>query len=117
MVYVPPAIAVTVAVPSQPGTQLGSVLAVILITGEFGVTNCTVVTPVHPFTSVTVIVYIVPEHNALAAPVAGLIVPLGAMVYVPPAIAVTVAVPSQPGTQLGSVLAVILITGEFGATS
>ena len=48
--------AVTVAVPSQPGTQLGSVLAVILINGEPGVVNCMVVVPVQPFPSVTVIV-------------------------------------------------------------
>jgi hypothetical protein len=72
--------------------------------------------------SVTVIVYVIPirtqpEHKALAAPVTGSIVPLGAMEYIPPAIAVTIAVPSQPGTQLGSVLAVILITGEPGVVS
>ena len=62
-------------------------------------------------------VYVIPAHSALAAPDAGLIVPLGAIEYVPPAIAVTVAVPSHPGTQLGSVLAVILITGDAGVTN
>jgi hypothetical protein len=88
-----------------------------LITGEFGAINNTVVAPVHPFTSVAVIVYVIPAHKLLAAPVAALIVPLGKIVYTLPAIAVTLAVPSQPGTQLGFVLAVILITGEFGAVN
>ena len=87
------------------------------MTGDAGVVNNTVVLPVHPLASVTVIVYVIPEHNALALPVAALIVPLGKIVYTPPAIAVTLAVPSQPGTQLGFVLAVILITGEFGAVN
>ena len=62
-------------------------------------------------------VYVIPAHKALAAPVNGSIVPLGAIEYVPPAIDVTVAVPSHPGTQLGSVLAVILITGEPGVVN
>ncbi len=115
IVYTPPASAVTLAVPSHPGTQLGFVLAVILITGEFGAVNNTVVAPVQPLASVTVIVYVMPEHNALAAPVAALIVPLGKIVYTPPAIEVTSAVPSQPGTQVGFVLDVMAITGEFGA--
>ena len=56
MEYAPPAIAVTVAVPSHPGTQLGSVLEVILITGEFGAFRRILVVPVQPLPSVTVIV-------------------------------------------------------------
>ena len=47
---------VVVAVPSQPGTQVGDVLLVIVIVGEFGAVNWIVVVPVHPLASVTVIV-------------------------------------------------------------
>ncbi len=117
IVYTPPAIEVTSAVPSQPGIQVGFVLDVILITGEFGAINNTLVVPVQLFASVTVIVYVIPEHNALQAPVAALIVPLGKIVYTPPAIGVTSAVPSQPGTQLGFVLVVIVITGDAGVVN
>ena len=56
IVYTPPAIAVTLAVPSHPGTQLGFVLAVIVITGDAGVVNNKVVVALQLFASVTVIV-------------------------------------------------------------
>jgi hypothetical protein len=46
-----------------------------------------------------------------------LIVPLGDIVYEPPTIDVTVAVPSQPGEHVGGVVAVTLILGAFGALS
>ncbi len=99
--------AVTVAVPSQPGAQLGSVDAVTAITGEAGAFSKTVVVAEQLFASVTVIVYVVPAHSALVAPVAALIVPPGAIVNtllpLPPAV-VIVAVPSQPGLQLGFVV-------------
>ena len=59
----------------------------------------------------------IPAHNALAAPVPALIVPDGAIVYTllpfPPAL-VTVAVPSHPGTQLGSVLVLIAKVNNAG---
>jgi hypothetical protein len=107
IVYAPPAIAVTVAVPSHPGLQLGLVLAVIVITGEAGVVNNTVAVAEQLFASVTVTVYVMPAHNTLDAPVDGFIVPLGAILYtfVPfPPPDVNVAVPSHPGLQLGLVV-------------
>ena len=47
---------VVVAVPSQPGTQVGAVLLVIVIVGEFGAANCIVVVAEQLLASVTVIV-------------------------------------------------------------
>ena len=64
------------------------------------------VVEVQPFTSVTVIVYVIPSHNALKSPVVELIVPLGVIVntLVPlPPVVVIVAVPSQPGIHDGCV--------------
>ena len=43
-----------VAVPSQPGTQVGAVVVLIDIVGAFGAVNCMVVVPVQPLASVTV---------------------------------------------------------------
>ena len=59
-------------------------------------------------------VYVVPAHKFVAAPVVGLIVPDGKMLYVKPACGFGVAVPSQPGTQLGVVVLAMVTVGEPG---
>lgn len=114
IVYTAPGIAVGVAVPLQPGTQLGWVDDTMLTGEGTGALKLTVVCPVQPFTSVALMVYVVPAHKFEAAPVVGLIVPEGNMLYVKPACGFGVAVPSQPGTQLGVVVLAKVTEGEPG---
>ena len=63
----PPAV-VMVAVPSQPGVQLGFVVVFTDKVSTAGSVIVTLVVPTQLFPSVAEIVY-VPAHNALAAPV------------------------------------------------
>ena len=72
-----------------------------LTVGLAGVFNKIVVVAEHPFAVVAVMVYVIPAHKLLLTPVLLLIVPEGAIVYTAPGMTVGVAVPLQPGTQLG----------------
>jgi hypothetical protein len=117
IVYTAPGMAVGVAVPLQPGTQLGWVDDTMFTGVGTGAVKFTVVCPVQPFTSVAVMVYVTPAHKLLAAPVLALIVAAGEILYVNPACGFGVAVPSQPGTQLGVVVLASVTTGEPGVVN
>ena len=76
----PPA-PLTVAVPSQPGVQVGLVVLVIVVTTAVGSVIVKLVVAVHRFASVTVTVY-VPAHRPVIAPVLALIIPGALIAYV-----------------------------------
>ena len=82
--------------------------------GAFGFDNDIVAVPVHELLSVAVIVYIVPAHKPAKFPLVGCVGPAGNMLNtygaVPPDTTFADAVPSQPGTQVGDVPAVVFTT-------
>ncbi len=122
MVYVigPLPVAVTVMPPLLLPLHNGCVTEALLMTGDTGVAGVMVVVLVHPFTSVTVIVYVTPGAKFEALPVVALIEPdgtVGAIEYtfVPlPPVDVTVAVPLLAGTQVGSVVVLIAKVNTAG---
>jgi hypothetical protein len=113
-------VATTVIVPLLLPLHKGWVNVALLITGDTGVAGVIVVVLVHPFISVTVMVYVTPGAKFDALPVVELIEPdgtVGAMVYtfVPlPPVDVTVAVPLLAGTQVGTVLVLIAKVNTAG---
>ena len=91
-----------------------------MIIGAFGVDKDIVVVPIQLLPSVPVIVYVVPAHSPVKLPEVGCNGPAGNMLKpigpVPP-LPLTLAVPSQPGVQLGSVLAVIFTSTALGSVT
>lgn len=122
MVYVivPLPVAVTVILPLLLPLHKGCVTEALVITGDTGVAGVIVVVLVHPFISVTVMVYVTPGAKFDASPVVALIEPdgtVGAIVYtfVPlPPVDVTVAVPLLLGTHVGTVLELIANVNTAG---
>ena len=122
MVYVmvPLPVAVTVMPPLLLPLHNGCVTEALVITGDTGVAGVIEVVLVHPFISVTVMMYVTPGAKFEALPVVELIEPdgtVGAIEYtfepLPP-VDVTVAVPLLLGTHVGTVLELIAKVNTAG---
>jgi hypothetical protein len=113
-------VATTVILPLLLPLHKGWVNVALLITGDTGVAGVIEVVLVHPFTSVTVMMYVTPGAKFEALPVVALIEPdgnVGAIEYtfVPlPPVDVTVAVPLLLGTHVGSVVVLIAKVNTVG---
>ena len=113
-------VATTVIVPLLLPLHKGWVNVALLITGDTGVAGVIEVVLVHPFISVTVMMYVTPGAKFDALPVVELIEPdgtVGAIEYtfepLPP-VDVTVAVPLLLGTHVGTVEVLIANVNTAG---